>query len=145
MGKKRRTSTDAKGKGSIGGASGGVSKLGHSMDATARGKGAAGGMRTAATVRRLQMYKQRAKRDSKGKVLKMDLQSRELPSTRIIPDRRSVLVSHADVFWEQNVLVCTSCVHPLGIYFSLSPVEMLEAICLCAMIFNSFHVIYPKH
>jgi len=27
-------------------------------------------------------------RDSKGKILKMDLQSKELPSTRITPDRR---------------------------------------------------------
>ena len=58
------------------------------MDADNRGKGQAGGMRTKSTVNRLQMYKQRAKRDKDGKVLKMDLQSRELPSTRIIPDRR---------------------------------------------------------
>eukprot|EP00898_Chlorokybus_atmophyticus_P006269 jgi/Chlat1/6643/Chrsp49S06143 len=45
-------------------------------------------LRTAATVRRLAMYRSRPKRDSKGKVLKWDLQSRELPSTRIQPDRR---------------------------------------------------------
>lgn len=63
-------------------------KLGHSMDETKRGKGAAGGMRSVGTIKRLKMYKQRATRDSKGKVLKMDLQSRELPNTRIVPDRR---------------------------------------------------------
>ena len=45
-------------------------------------------LRSAATVRRLAMYKQRAVRDKKGKILKQDLQSKELPSTRIVPDRR---------------------------------------------------------
>jgi nuclear GTP-binding protein len=45
-------------------------------------------MRSAATVRRLMMYKQKAVRDKKGKLIKQDLQSKELPSTRIIPDRR---------------------------------------------------------
>ncbi|CAA7389008.1 unnamed protein product [Spirodela intermedia] len=44
--------------------------------------------RSAATVRRLKMYKIRPKRDRKGKILKIDLQSKELPSTRIEPDRR---------------------------------------------------------
>ncbi|CAA6654429.1 unnamed protein product [Spirodela intermedia] len=44
--------------------------------------------RSAATVRRLKMYKVRPKRDRKGKILKIDLQSKELPSTRIEPDRR---------------------------------------------------------
>ncbi|KGN52399.1 nuclear/nucleolar GTPase 2 [Cucumis sativus] len=44
--------------------------------------------RTAATVRRLKMYNTRPKRDRKGKVLKNDLQSNELPDTRIQPDRR---------------------------------------------------------
>lgn len=44
--------------------------------------------RSAATVRRLAMYKQRAVRDKKGRLIKQDLQSKELPSTRIIPDRR---------------------------------------------------------
>eukprot|EP00854_Cymbomonas_tetramitiformis_P021368 gene21368-25686_t len=58
----------------------------HSMDAK-RGK-AANGMRSAATVKRLQMYKQRPTRDKRGKLLKMDLQSKELPNTRIVPDRR---------------------------------------------------------
>jgi hypothetical protein len=67
---------------------GGATRLGHSMDEKHRGKGAAGGMRDKGTVRRLMMYKQRPVRDSKGKVLKMDLQSRELPTTRIVPDRR---------------------------------------------------------
>ncbi|KAI3791912.1 hypothetical protein L2E82_05778 [Cichorium intybus] len=44
--------------------------------------------RTSATVRRLKMYKTRPKRDAKGTILKDDLQSKELPSTRIQPDRR---------------------------------------------------------
>ncbi|KAL4030675.1 hypothetical protein IC575_008925 [Cucumis melo] len=34
------------------------------------------------------MYNTRPKRDRKGKVLKNDLQSNELPDTRIPPDRR---------------------------------------------------------
>ncbi|CAM8999559.1 unnamed protein product [Rhodiola kirilowii] len=44
--------------------------------------------RTAATVRRLKMYNTRPKRDRKGKILRHELQSKELPSTRIAPDRR---------------------------------------------------------
>ncbi|CAA2938492.1 nuclear/nucleolar GTPase 2 [Olea europaea var. sylvestris] len=44
--------------------------------------------RSAATVRRLKMYDTRPKRNTKGKILKNDLQSKELPSTRIQPDRR---------------------------------------------------------
>jgi nuclear GTP-binding protein len=39
-------------------------------------------------VRRLKMYSKRAKRDSKGRVVHEDFQSKELPSTRIQPDRR---------------------------------------------------------
>jgi hypothetical protein len=40
-------------------------------------------------VRRLKMYNSgRAVRDRKGKVVSQDLQSKELPSTRIVPDRR---------------------------------------------------------
>lgn len=58
----------------------------HSLDAN-RGEGTSDS-RSAATVRRLKMYKTRPKRDRKGKILKYDLQSRELPSTRIQPDRR---------------------------------------------------------
>ncbi|KAF9611859.1 hypothetical protein IFM89_036503 [Coptis chinensis] len=44
--------------------------------------------RSASTIRRLKMYNTRPKRDAKGKILKYDLQSRELPSTRIKPDRQ---------------------------------------------------------
>ncbi|XP_076883127.1 nuclear/nucleolar GTPase 2-like [Bidens hawaiensis] len=44
--------------------------------------------RTSATVRRLKMYNTKPKRDAKGNILKHDLQSKELPSTRIQPDRR---------------------------------------------------------
>ena len=50
--------------------------------------GGAGGSRSAATVRRLQMYKLRPKRDRGGKIVNHDLQSKELPNTRIEPDRR---------------------------------------------------------
>ncbi|XP_024527850.1 nuclear/nucleolar GTPase 2 [Selaginella moellendorffii] len=61
----------------------------HSLDANRRdgGSGAAG-MRSSATVRRLNMYQSRPRRDSKGKVLHHELQSKDLPSTRIQPDRR---------------------------------------------------------
>ncbi|KAA8523877.1 hypothetical protein F0562_010300 [Nyssa sinensis] len=59
----------------------------HSLDVNREGNGNKGG-RSAATVRRLKMYNTRPKRDSKGKITKHDLQSKELPSTRIQPDRR---------------------------------------------------------
>ncbi|CAI5534849.1 unnamed protein product [Closterium sp. Naga37s-1] len=64
------------------------------MDATRRegmGKSSTGpgsSMRSAATVRRLAMYKTRPWRNSKGHVLHTDLQSKALPNTRIKPDRR---------------------------------------------------------
>ncbi|KAJ7948632.1 Nuclear/nucleolar GTPase 2 [Quillaja saponaria] len=58
----------------------------HSLDVN-RTDGSANS-RTAATVRRLKMYNTRPKRDRKGKILKHELQSKELPSTRIQPDRR---------------------------------------------------------
>ncbi|KMZ62911.1 Nucleolar GTP-binding protein 2, putative, expressed [Zostera marina] len=51
-------------------------------------KGGDKGARSASTVRRLKMYKTRPKRDRSGKILKHDLQSKDLPSTRIVPDRR---------------------------------------------------------
>ena len=59
----------------------------HSLDVN-RGNGDNKEGRSAATVRRLKMYNTRPKRDRKGKILKHDLQSKELPSTRIQPDRR---------------------------------------------------------
>jgi nuclear GTP-binding protein len=67
-----------------------VSKPKHSMSTANRTTGSIHGnsQRSAATVRRLKMYKQRPIRDKKGKVLKQELQSKELPSTRIVPDRR---------------------------------------------------------
>ncbi|KAK4711615.1 hypothetical protein R3W88_006128 [Solanum pinnatisectum] len=43
---------------------------------------------SAATVRRLKMYNTRPKRNPQGHIIKHDLQSKELPSTRIQPDRR---------------------------------------------------------
>jgi NGP1NT (NUC091) domain len=62
----------------------------HSLDvnrSNGKGKGDKS-MRSAATVRRLKMVNQRPKRDSGGKLLWQDLQSKELPNTRIEPDRR---------------------------------------------------------
>lgn len=62
----------------------------HSLDVN-RSNGGAGldkGARSAATVRRLKMYDSRPLRNSKGKVLKHELQSKELPNTRIVSDRR---------------------------------------------------------
>uniref|UniRef100_A0A1D1Z096 Nuclear/nucleolar GTPase 2 n=2 Tax=Anthurium amnicola TaxID=1678845 RepID=A0A1D1Z096_9ARAE len=62
----------------------------HSLDvnrSNSKGQGDGEG-RSAATVRRLKMYNSRPKRDHKGKVLKHDLQSKDLPSTHIEPDRR---------------------------------------------------------
>ncbi|KAG8364958.1 hypothetical protein BUALT_Bualt18G0052700 [Buddleja alternifolia] len=44
--------------------------------------------RSAATVRRLKMYNTRPTRNAAGRILKHDLQSKDLPSTRIMPDRR---------------------------------------------------------
>lgn len=45
-------------------------------------------LRSSATVRRLSMYKSRPVRNSEGRILHHDLQSQDLPSTRIQPDRR---------------------------------------------------------
>eukprot|EP00210_Caulerpa_lentillifera_P005434 g5196.t1 len=59
----------------------------HSLDVN-RSNSEGPGRRSAATVRRLKLYKQRPVRDKKGKIVKQDLQSNELPNTRIIPDRR---------------------------------------------------------
>ncbi|KAJ4778406.1 Nucleolar GTP-binding protein 2 [Rhynchospora pubera] len=62
----------------------------HSLDVN-RNNGKAKGdksMRSAATVRRLKMVNQKPKRDRKGKILFHDLQSKDLPNTRIEPDRR---------------------------------------------------------
>lgn len=39
-------------------------------------------------VRRLKMYNNKAKRDKNGRIISQDLQSKELPNTRIQPDRR---------------------------------------------------------
>ncbi|KAL6570601.1 Nuclear/nucleolar GTPase 2 [Orobanche gracilis] len=61
----------------------------HSLDVNRNGgKGKSSNRRSAATVRRLKMYKTRPVRNTKGKILKHDLQSKELPSTRIMPDPR---------------------------------------------------------
>ncbi|KAJ8752324.1 hypothetical protein K2173_003960 [Erythroxylum novogranatense] len=61
----------------------------HSLDVNrSNGSSSKNGSRSAATVRRLKMYNTRPKRDDKGKILKHDLQSKELPNSRIQPDRR---------------------------------------------------------
>ncbi|KAG8662815.1 nuclear/nucleolar GTPase 2 isoform X2 [Manihot esculenta] len=59
----------------------------HSLDIN-RSNGTNNDSRSAATVRRLKMYNTKPQRDSKGKILKHELQSKELPNTRIQPDRR---------------------------------------------------------
>ncbi|KAJ9182879.1 hypothetical protein P3X46_006824 [Hevea brasiliensis] len=60
----------------------------HSLDTNRNNGTHDGSSRSAATVRRLKMYNTKPKRDSKGKILKYELQSKELPNTRIQPDRR---------------------------------------------------------
>ncbi|KAF6175801.1 hypothetical protein GIB67_003289 [Kingdonia uniflora] len=70
-------------------ASGSVSgKPKHSLDVNRQKDGGGKGGRTAATVRRLKMYDVRPKRSTGGKILNHELQSKELPSTRIKPDRQ---------------------------------------------------------
>ncbi|RDX68029.1 Nuclear/nucleolar GTPase 2 [Mucuna pruriens] len=59
----------------------------HSLDVN-RSNDAKKESRSAATVRRLKMYNTRPVRDRKGKVLSNEFQSKDLPSTRIQPDRR---------------------------------------------------------
>ncbi|XP_040989208.1 nuclear/nucleolar GTPase 2-like isoform X2 [Juglans microcarpa x Juglans regia] len=88
----------------------------HSLDSNR--KDGTDGSRSAATVRRLKMYNTRPKRNSAGKVLKNEFQSKELPNTRIQPDRRwfefiflilSLLGMHLDLrlrgsalsYWQQ--------------------------------------------
>lgn len=78
MGKKKEKSVNVSGKPK------------HSLDVNrpnAKGK-VDKTMRSAATVRRLKMANQRPKRDRKGHILWHDLQSKDLPNTRIEPDRR---------------------------------------------------------
>lgn len=61
----------------------------HSLDANrSNDSKSSTNTRSAATVRRLNMYNTRPVRDRKGKILKNELQSKELPNTRIQPDRR---------------------------------------------------------
>ncbi|PKU80948.1 nuclear/nucleolar GTPase 2-like [Dendrobium catenatum] len=60
----------------------------HSLDVNRSNGASDKGTRSAGTVRRLKMYNTRPKRDRKGKILKHELQSKELPNTRIEPDRR---------------------------------------------------------
>ncbi|KAM1002351.1 nuclear/nucleolar GTPase 2-like [Malus sylvestris] len=81
----------------------------HSLDANrSDGKVKNKDARTGATVRRLQMYNTRPKRNRKGKVLRNKFQSKELPNTRIQPDRGLFAVTRAasqqqiDIFREEH-------------------------------------------
>jgi nuclear GTP-binding protein len=65
-----------------------VRKPKHSNDAARANKTTKDGLRGAGTVRRLAMYNSKARRDKKGKILHQDYQSKDLPNTRIQPDRR---------------------------------------------------------
>ena len=62
----------------------------HAQDANRPNKTKPGAhsIRSAATVRRLNMYNDRAKRDKKGKFVSQSFQSKEEPNTRIQADRR---------------------------------------------------------
>ena len=88
MAKKQRGGGGRAGGGSNASGSAQKEKPKHSMSVTNRTNNMNPHERSAATVRRLAMYKQKAVRDKKGKILKQDLQSKALPSTRIVPDRR---------------------------------------------------------
>ena len=57
-------------------------------DGKGKGTGGLDNTRSSATVRRLEMYKTRPVRNSKGKILHEEYQSKALPNTRIQPDRR---------------------------------------------------------
>ncbi|KAK2423532.1 nuclear/nucleolar GTPase [Trifolium repens] len=59
----------------------------HSLDVN-RSNVATKNFRSAATIRRLKMYKNRPVRCCKGKVLSNEFQSKDLPNTRIQPDPR---------------------------------------------------------
>lgn len=75
----------------------------HSLDVNRSNDATKKEVRSAATVRRLKMYKSRPVRDKGGKILSHELQSKELPSTRIQPDRRwfgqSSPLSHQFIDW----------------------------------------------
>jgi len=61
----------------------------HSLDANrADGKKKTTETRSKSTVNRLKMYKTRPKRNAGGKILRNEYQSKELPNSRIAPDRR---------------------------------------------------------
>ncbi|GMH41678.1 hypothetical protein BSKO_09588 [Bryopsis sp. KO-2023] len=60
----------------------------HSNDPNRPNKDVAPGMRSAATVRRLQMYRAKPVRTKQGKMVYQQYQSKALPNTRITPDRR---------------------------------------------------------
>ncbi|KAK9820832.1 hypothetical protein WJX81_000578 [Elliptochloris bilobata] len=58
----------------------------HPLDANRPARGGKN-QRDASTVRRLNMYKKTATRDKRGKILHQDFQSKDLPNTRIQPNR----------------------------------------------------------
>ncbi len=83
----------------------------------------------ASQVRRLNMQNQRPTRDKKGKLIHQDLQSKELPSTRIQPDRRYAI--HRSVSMTRSALIwfCLSHAKP-----SLSS---LCSNCTCFLLLSS--------
>ena len=87
-GKARKGGAKGGGGKKAGGGGSGKKPGGHSLDANRANKDVKEGTRSRATVNRLNMYRDRAKRDKKGRVLWQEYQSKELPSTRIQPDPR---------------------------------------------------------
>ncbi|XP_021857752.2 nuclear/nucleolar GTPase 2-like [Spinacia oleracea] len=63
------------------------SKPKHSLDVN-RANATTSSSRSAATVRRLKMYKTRPSRNTQGKIMSQQYQSSDLPDSRIQPDRR---------------------------------------------------------
>lgn len=65
-----------------------VEKKKKNIDNSKRSKKFYDSLRTNGTIKRLKMYRKKAIRDKHGKILKEDLQSKMLPNTRIMQDRR---------------------------------------------------------
>lgn len=86
----------------------------HSLDANR--KDGKNDSRSAATVRRLKMYNTRPKRDRKGHILQHEFQSKELPSTRIQPDRR----------WFGTLNFLLSCIKTICLYIAEDNWRALE-------------------
>lgn len=91
MGKKNAAgqASTKKSKGKPGGTSSSTKAAPKSSDSTeGRSKKASGHMRSASTVKRLQMYKGGKIQDSKGGGKVQPFQRKDTPNTRVVPDRR---------------------------------------------------------